>query len=132
MPTAYRWVVGGVTWLALFSGETLAGRKQCLAEQDVGLDLLKYVQRTFIPAVDLNKNTWSFIAPCRARDLWLAAKEPLEVIDLDRFSFIASYWRILFCHTPAKLRPKPSWVGCIIGFDPENPMPTYSNHFQIT
>ena len=59
--SAYCLQVGGVTWLALFSGETLAGRKQCLAEQDVGLDLLKYVQRTFIPAVDLNKNTWSSI-----------------------------------------------------------------------
>ena len=25
------------------------------------------------------------------------------------------------CHTPAKLRPKPSWVGCIIGFDKPKP-----------
>ena len=44
-----------------------------------------------------------------------------------------------FCHTPAKLRLKPSWVGCIIGFDnpktlnPKtlNPVPTSFNHFQI-
>ena len=28
---------------------------------------------------------------------WIGlANEPLEVIDLDRFSLIASYWRILF------------------------------------
>ena len=32
-------------------------------------------------------------------------------------------WVLLFCHTPAKLRPKPSWVGCIIGFDNPNPKP---------
>ena len=28
-----------------------------------------------------------------------------------------------FCHIPAKLRPKPSWVGCIIGFDKPNNKP---------
>ena len=33
-------------------------------------------------------------APCHAGDKSLPAKEPLGVIDLDRFSWIASYWRI--------------------------------------
>ena len=33
-------------------------------------------------------------APCRAMDKCLPAKEPLEIIDLYRFSFIAFYWRI--------------------------------------
>ena len=34
------------------------------------------------------------------------------------------------CHTPAKLRPKPSWVGCIIGCDKtQTPnVPTYLKH----
>ena len=38
------------------------------------------------------------------------------------------------CHIPAKLRLKPSWVGCIIGFDKNpnpNHVPTYLDQFQI-
>ena len=41
--------------------------------------------------------------------------------------FLWPFWKLFYleklvkktfyCHTPAKLRPKPSWVGCIIGFD---------------
>ena len=36
----------------------------------------------------------------------------------------------LFCHIPAKLRPKPSWVGCIIGSDKTQTQMSRSRHIQ--
>ena len=49
------------------------------------------------------------------------------------------YWRsksgcdkMTYCHTPAKLRPKPSWVGCIIGFHKTPNPKTQSVHISTT
>ena len=55
-----------------------------------------------------------------------------EFDNLESFIFQPSVGKwdkitIEYCHTPGKLRPKPSWVGWNIGFDPEDILPSI-NH----